>query len=152
MEPQLVVFKLAEEDFGVPIDHVREINRMVEITAIPQAPASVLGVINLRGKIVPVISLRERFGFAHGQCGDSTRIVVSDVAGQTAGFVVDGVTEVLRVDAQAIEPPPQTTVGVDSAFIRGIGRIDDRLIIILDLEKVFDFSSLPASSAREKAI
>ncbi len=149
MELQLVVFTLAGEDFGVPIDRVREINRMVRVTTVPQAPASVLGVINLRDKVVPVISLRERFGFERGEDGDSTRIVVSEVAGQTAGFVVDGVTEVLRLDERAIEPPPQTTVGVDSAFIRGIGKIGDRLIIILDLEKVFGFFSLLTSTGEK---
>ncbi|MGE5509048.1 MAG: chemotaxis protein CheW [Chitinophagales bacterium] len=147
MELQLVVFTLAGEDFGVPIEQVREINRLVQIMAIPQAPRSVLGVINLRGKIIPVISLRERFGFDRGQNSEATRIVVSDVAGQTAGFVVDAVTEVLRLDERAMEAAPQTTVGVDSAFIRGIGKVDDRLIIILDLERVFDFSSLQGLSA-----
>lgn len=147
MELQLVVFKLAGEDFGVPIGQVREINRLVQITAVPQAPPSVLGVINLRGRVIPVISLRERFGFDRGQNNDATRIVVSDVAGETVGFVVDAVTEVLRLNEEAIEPAPQTTAGVDSAFIRGIGKVDDRLIIILDLERVFDFSSLHGLSA-----
>ncbi|HHW15345.1 MAG TPA: chemotaxis protein CheW [Firmicutes bacterium] len=151
MELQLVVFSLAGEDFGVPIDQVREIIRFTAVTKVPKAPVSVLGVINLRGRVIPVVSLRERFGFPAEEAGNATRIVVSDLAGQTAGFVVDAVTEVLRLDEGAIEPPPASASTVDSAFIKGIGKIDERLIILLDLEKVFDFSVLarltPAASA-----
>lgn len=146
MELQLVVFELAGESFGVPIAQVREINRMVGITAVPKAPRSVLGVINLRGKVIPVLSLRERFGLERGLSTDTARIVVSDISGQTVGFVVDAVTEVLRLDEDAIEPPPQTATGLDAAFIRGIGKIGERLIIVLDLEKVFDVLSLASTT------
>ncbi|MGE5507201.1 MAG: chemotaxis protein CheW [Chitinophagales bacterium] len=141
MELQVVVFRLADEDYGVPIEQVREINRLVPITAVPKAPASVLGVINLREQIIPVVSLRERFGFAREANDDATRIVVSEVGGQTVGFVVDSVNEVLRLGEEAIEPAPPSTAGVDSAFIKGIGRLGDRLIIMLDLERIFDFST-----------
>lgn len=142
MELQLVVFKLADEDFGVPIEQVREINRLVQITHVPKAPSSVLGVINLRGKVIPVISLRDRFGLQQDAHDESTRIIVSDVGSQNVGFVVDAVTEVLRLDESAVEPAPERAAGVDSAFIKGIGKVEDRLIIVLDLEKVFDFSAL----------
>lgn len=146
MELQLVVFTLEKQDFGVPIDQVREIIRYSQVTSMPKAPESVLGVINLRSKVIPVISLRERFDLAKRDLDDATRIVVSDVAGQTVGFVVDEVTEVLRISEESVEPAPATTSSVDSAFIRGIGKIDDRLIILLDLERVFDFSTLPATA------
>jgi purine-binding chemotaxis protein CheW len=142
MEIQLVVFSLGDEDFGVPIAQVREINRLVPITAIPKAPPSVLGVINLRGKVIPVICLRERFGFPAAIHDEATRIVVSEIAGQTVGFVVDAVTEVLRLEDSAIEPAPESASGVDAAFLKGIGKLDNRLIIVLDLERVFDFSQL----------
>lgn len=142
MEVQLVIFRLGGEDFGVPISQVREINRLVPITAIPKAPPSVLGVINLRGKVIPVISLRERFGFDKESADDATRIVVSEVGGQIVGFVVDAVTEVLRLDDASIEPAPESAAGVDSHFIRGIGKLSDRLVIVLDLEKAFDFTLL----------
>lgn len=145
MELQLVVFTLEKQDFGVPIDQVREIIRYSQVTSMPKAPESVLGVINLRSKVIPVISLRERFDLAKRDLDDATRIVVSDVAGQTVGFVVDEVTEVLRIAEESVEPAPATTSSVDSAFIRGIGKIDDRLIILLDLERVFDYSTLPAT-------
>lgn len=139
MELQLVVFKLGSEDFGARIEQIREINRLVPITTVPKAPGSILGVINLRGKVIPVISLRERFGFKKVDADGYTRIVVSEVGGQTVGFVVDAVTEVLRMDDTAIEPAPESAAGVDSAFIRGIGKVEGRLVIILDLEQVFDF-------------
>lgn len=141
MEVQLVVFSSGGEDFGVTIDQVREINRLVPITALPKAPASVLGIINLRGKVIPVISLRERFGFEKGQNDEATRIVISEVAGQTVGFVVDAVMEVLRLEESLIEPPPENAAGVDSAFIRGIGKVNERLIIVLDLAKVLEIAA-----------
>ncbi len=142
MEIQLVVFSLAGEDFGVPIAKVREINRLVPITAIPKAPPGVLGIINLRGKVIPVVSLRERFGFEKSATDDATRIVVSEIGSETVGFVVDAVTEVLRLDDASIEPAPESAAGVDAAFLKGIGKVGERLIIILDLERVFDFSLL----------
>lgn len=142
MELQLVVFSLGKEEYGVPIDQVREINRFAEITQVPKAPTSVLGVINLRGHVIPVISLRQRFGFPEKPADAASRIVVSDVAGQTAGFVVDSVTEVLRLSDGSIEPAPQTTNTVDSAFIQGIGKLEDRMVIVLDLEQVFTFGGL----------
>lgn len=139
VEVQLVVCRLAGGDYGVPIEQVKEINRYVEVTRIPKAPASVLGVINLRGQVIPVVSLRERFGFPPEQIDAATRIIVSDVR---VGFVVDGVTEVLRLDSGTIVPPPETTKGMDSVFIKGIAKLGERLIIVLDLEKIIDFSLL----------
>jgi purine-binding chemotaxis protein CheW len=136
LESQLVIFALGSEDFGVPIDQVKEIIRFTSITSIPKAPPAVLGVINLRDSIIPVISLRERFGFPIQEIDNDTRIVVSDVGGQIMGFVVDAVTEVLRISDESVQPPPGNTAGVDSRFISGIGRIEDRLVIVLDLAQV----------------
>lgn len=142
MEVQLVVFSLQEEEYGVPIDEVREIIRYVKPTAVPKAPASVKGVINLRGKVIPVVSLRERFGFSEKEIDDESRIIVAEVSGETMGFVVDAVTEVLRLDADKIEPYSDATSSVDERFIDGIGKVGDRLIIILDLAKLFDFTAI----------
>lgn len=136
MESQLVIFALASEDFGVPIEQVKEIIRFTSVTSLPKAPPAVLGVINLRNTVIPVVSLRERFGFPVQEVDNDTRIVVSDVCGQTVGFVVDAVTEVLRVSEDSIQPPPDNTSAVDSRFISGIGRIEDRLVIVLDLAQV----------------
>jgi purine-binding chemotaxis protein CheW len=141
MELQLVVFSLAEESFGVPIDQVREIIRFTSVTSMPKAPDGVLGVINLRGKVIPVVSLRERFGFAQKDPDETTRIVVSDVGGQTVGFVVDAVNEVLRISDADDEPAPTTTSTAVASLIKGIGKVNGRLIILLDSERVFDVST-----------
>lgn len=136
MELQLVVFALAGEAFGVPIDQVKEIVRFVPATAVPMAPPGVLGVINLRGKVIPVVDLRERFHFPPTAVSDATRIIVGDLADQVLGFVVDEVTEVLSISETEIEPAPASTSGVDAAFIRGIGKVAGRLVIVLDLATV----------------
>ncbi|MDI6871949.1 MAG: chemotaxis protein CheW [Bacillota bacterium] len=147
MELQLVVFSLEQETFGVAIEQVREINRFTNITKVPKGPEGLLGVINLRGHVIPVVSLRERFGFPPREADNATRIVVSDVGGQTAGFVVDSVTEVLRLAMDSIEPAPRHASVVDSDFITGIGKVGERLVIVLDLERVLDFSMSAARPA-----
>ena len=136
MENQLVVFDLANEHYGVDIAAVEGIIKMQAITAVPRAPAFVEGVTNLRGKVLPVIDLRKRFGLPSETATKDTRIVVVEMSGTTVGIMVDGVSEVLRVSAEAIEPPSPIVTTVDSAFIRGIAKVADRLVILLDLGKV----------------
>ncbi len=160
MENQLVVFDLAREHYGVDISAVEGIIKMQAITAVPRAPAFVEGVTNLRGKVLPVIDLRRRFGLPQEDATKDTRIVVVEipataseagVSGATVGIVVDGVSEVLRVSQEAIEPPSPIVTTVDSAFIRGIAKVGDRLVILLDLGKVLstkeqtDLSTLPTA-------
>ncbi len=147
LELYLVVFRLNDEEFGVPVDQVREIDRLTHITALPKAPPGVLGVINLRGRVIPVVSLRERFGFPGAGTTEVSRIVVSDVDGQFVGFVADAVTEVLQLDGSSIEPLPETSPAVYSPFIDGLGRVGERTIILLDLAKVFDFLTRPRVAA-----
>src|SRR5512137_2566710 len=120
MEDQLVVFDLANEFYGVSIAAVSEIIMLQPITYVPRAPAFVEGVTNLRGKVLPVIDLRKRFGLPAGEPTKSTRIVVTATNGVTVGMVVDAVSEVLRVSEQAIEPPSPIVTTVDSTFITGI--------------------------------
>ncbi len=136
MEHQLVVFDLANEQYGVDIAAVEGIIKMQTITAVPRAPQFVEGVTNLRGKVLPVIDLRKRFGLARGEATKDMRIVVVEMGGATVGIVVDGVSEVLRVSEDAIEPPSPIVTTVDSAFIRGIAKVSERLVILLDLGKV----------------
>jgi len=135
-EEQLVIFEVANEICGVNISTVQEIIRMQPITGVPRAPEFVEGVINLRGKVIPVIDLRERFGFEKTEETKSTRIVVVEVENNTVGMIVDAVAEVLRLPTAAIEPPSPVVETVDSEYMRGIGKVDERLIILLDLEKV----------------
>ncbi len=136
---QLVCFNLGSEDFGVDISKVQEINRMVEITNIPQSPEFVEGVINLRGKIIPVVDLRKRFGFEiMTERTKENRIIVIETPNATVGFIVDAVTEVLRIKSGSIEPTPEmVTSGVDIRYIEGVAMLDDQLLIVLDTDKIF---------------
>jgi len=135
---QLVTFGLGNEEFGVDILAVQEINRMMELTRVPQSPPEVEGVINLRGKIIPVLDLRKRFGLAESEQNEHSRIIVVEVHGRVLGFIVDRVHEVLRVDRTIVEPAPQMVCSIDSDFIAGVGKLEDRLLILLDLNKLFD--------------
>lgn len=134
---QLVSFTLGEEEFGVDILKVHEINRMVEITRVPNTSEYVEGVINLRGKVIPIIDLRARFNLERKNHDKNTRIVVVELNGKVVGFVVDSVSEVLRIKSSVTEPPPAIVAGIDADYITAVGKLDDRLLILLDLEKVF---------------
>jgi purine-binding chemotaxis protein CheW len=133
---QLVTFSIGEEEFGVDILKVQEIIRMMEITKVPRAPEFVEGVINLRGKVIPIIDLRRRFGLAARSHDKHTRIIVIEISGMIVGFVVDSVSEVLRIPANTVEPPPPVVSGMESEYISGVGKLEDRLLIMLDLDKL----------------
>ncbi len=135
-ETQLVVFDLASELYGVDIADVREIIRMQSITRVPGAPPFIEGVINLRGKVVPVVDLRKRLDLQINEQTQETRIVVVDIAGRDVGVIVDGVTEVLRIPLSSVEPPSSMITNADSDYLRGIARLENKLIILLDLSKV----------------
>ena len=135
-EEQLVTFSLGEEEFGVDIMKVQEIIRIPPITQVPNAPAYVEGVINLRGNIIPVVNLRKRFCMPSGEETDLSRIVVLQFDGKVFGVRVDGVTEVLRLDSNSIEPPPPVALGMDAHYIRGVGKIGERLLILLNLDRL----------------
>ncbi len=142
MEYQLVTFRLAEEEFGVDILKVQEINRMVDITPVPRMPPYVEGVINLRGKVIPVINLRRRFGMPEKEHDTGTRVVVVDLEGVTFGLLVDSVSEVLRMSSDTVEPPPPVMDGgMDSEYISAVGRLGNRLVALLELDKVFDLDT-----------
>lgn len=139
---QLVTFKVGEEEFGVDILKVQEIIRMMPITKVPNSPIFVEGVINLRGKVIPVIDMRKRFGMPVTGHNNETRIEVMDLQGQIVGFVVDAVREVLRIKESTIEPPPPVVAGIGSEFMKGVGKLEDRLLILLDLDKLLTESEL----------
>ncbi|MGO0121819.1 chemotaxis protein CheW [Desulfothermobacter acidiphilus] len=135
-EEQLVIFRLADQTYGVDVGSVVEIIRMESVTRVPRAPEFVEGVINLRGRIIPVIDLRRRFGLPLKESDRSTRIVIVEMGGMMVGMIVDAVLEVLRVPAEKVEPPPAVVSGVDVAYLRGIALWQEDMIILLDLEKV----------------
>ncbi len=134
---QLVTFDVADEEFAVDILTVQEINRMTPLTRVPQSPPEVEGVINLRGRIIPVMDLRTRFGLGRTERNEDNRIVVVEVHGRTIGFIVDRVHEVLRIEGGIVDSPPDLVCSVDSDFIAGVGRLEDRLLILLDLDRLF---------------
>lgn len=137
---QLVTFNLNNEEFGIDILKVQEINRMTDIAKIPNAPDYVEGAINLRGNTIPIINLRKKLGFNAASTGESTRIVVVELKKAVVGFIVDSVSSVLRIPTDTIEPPPSIISNMESHYMKGVGKLDDRLIILLDLEKIFDGS------------
>lgn len=132
---QLVTFKLGGEEYAIDILKVQEIIRMVEITSIPSAPEYVEGVINLRGKVIPVINLRKKFGLPVKSVDTQFRIMVVNV-GVKIGIIVDSVSEVLRLPSDTVEPPPPMTTGNGSEYISGVGKFGDRLVILLDIERL----------------
>ncbi len=135
-ETQLVVFDLASEYYGVDISVVREIIRMQAVTKVPGAPLFVEGVINLRGRVVPVVDLRKRLDLTLTEQTKESRIVVVDIAGRDVGVIVDAVTEVLRVPLSSLEPPTSMITSTESDYLKGIAKLEDKLIILLDLDKV----------------
>jgi purine-binding chemotaxis protein CheW len=134
---QLVSFNIGNEEFAVDILKVQEINRMADITRVPKSPPFVEGVINLRGKVIPIVDLRKRFNLEERKATKETRIIVVDMDGKVVGLIVDSVSEVLRLPADTIEPPPPIVAGIESEYIKGVGKLDDRLLILLDLNKIF---------------
>jgi purine-binding chemotaxis protein CheW len=134
---QLVSFQLGHEIFAIDILGVQEIIRMAEITPVPNAPHYVEGVVNLRGKVIPIINLRTRFGLSATEPTKDTRIVVVEVSHMILGFIVDSVEEVLRLPEGCIEPLPSTGRGGGEECHRGVGRVNGDLVMLLDLELLF---------------
>lgn len=140
MEQQLVVFELANELYGVNIAAVESIIKMQAITQLPHTPPYVKGVTNLRGSVLPVLDLRIRFALEAQEDTRQTRIMIVTMGSIKAGIIVDGVSEVLRVSEESIEPLPPMLNSVDSAFLKGIARLENRLIILLDLSRVLNLN------------
>lgn len=136
MEQQIVVFELANEHYGLDILAVEGIIKMQSITKMPQAPNYVEGITNLRGVVVPVMDLRRRFGLPEKEWTKDTRIVVVYMNGMKVGMIVDGVSQVLRIQDDLIEPAPPMTTNVNSALNRGIAKLENQLVILLDLSKI----------------
>ncbi|MBF0466960.1 MAG: chemotaxis protein CheW [Nitrospirae bacterium] len=135
---QLVTLTLGSEEYAMDILKVQEINRMTDITLVPNAPPHVEGVVNLRGKVIPVVSLRKKFGFMDRENDKDSRIMIVDINGMTMGLVVDSVSEVLRVPANIVEQVPPMATEVGTEFIRGIAKLQDRLIILLAIDKLIE--------------
>lgn len=152
LEEQLVVFDLSGELFAISIERINTIIRMETITKVPGTDSYVEGVINLRGSILPVIDPRKKFNLELKESDRQSRIVVVETDGQNIGLIVDAVTETLRLPVKDIEPPSETIVSASTSYIRGIGKTDGKLIVLLDLDKLFSSGELAdLESARESA-
>jgi len=133
---QLVVFKLGDEEFGINILNVKEIIRYRKTVKVPDAPHFIEGIINYRDSVVPIIDLNKRFKLDSGEVSDATRVIIVNMGDKQVGFMVEQVEEVLRLSGEKIEETPKAVVNIDRQFIEGIGKLDKRLIIILDVKKV----------------
>lgn len=133
---QLVSFRLAQEEYGIEITKVQEIILMGEITRVPQTPEYIKGLINLRNTVIPIVDLRLRFALAQEEISDETRIMVVNVQGKTIGIIVDAVSEVLRISPEQIAPPPPTVAGLGQEYLTGLVKLDKRLLILLDIDKI----------------
>lgn len=157
-ELHIVGFRIGRETFGVPIALVHEIVRLPDITAVPDAPDYVEGVINLRGKIISVIDLRKRFGELEITRNKKNRILVTEVDGKLVGLIVDAASEVMKIPESQVEPPPTVYEQGELNYVTGVGKLRDRLVILIDLSKVMQKGELhrfadlqPASSAETTA-
>lgn len=142
----LATFVLAREEYGVDVKQVQEIRRVTEITSVPRAPEFVRGVINLRGRILPVLDLRRRLGLGEVTVGRASRIVVVHLRGRLLGLLVDGAQQVLKVPVSQVEPAPEEVVQKGGDYIRGVAKLADRLIVLVDLERLLAHELVAASS------
>ncbi len=134
---QLVGFRLDDADYAIAITKIREIILMKPITRLPQVPPSIEGLINLRGTVIPLVNLRKRFGLPARPFDDETRTIVVTVHDKTIGCIVDEVTQVVRVASDQIQPVPLAMTAVSRRYVAGLARLEDRLVIILDIDKLF---------------
>ncbi len=135
-EQQIIVMAIGNERYGVNVERVQSIEKVMPITRVPRTLPFIKGVMNLRGVVTPVIDLRERFGFAATELTDEARITVVQVADMTVGMIVDAVTDVAVIQEEAIEPPPAIVGGIQAVYLSGIARLNGGLLILLNLERV----------------
>ncbi len=135
---QLVSFHLENEEYGVEVLKVREIIRMVNITHMPNTPHYIDGIINLRGKVIPIVSMRKKFGLMEAESNNQTRVIIMDVGGDLLGFTVDAVSEVIRVSSSEIQPAPSVASGgIGQEYISGVINHGERLLVLLNLDMMF---------------
>lgn len=135
---KVIVFQLEDKEYAIPVSRVQGIERLLHITRVPKTPNYVKGVINLRGVVTPIIDLRERFSLPASDNQDATRIIIVSIKDTEVGFIVDSANDVLDINVKSIEPQPEVVGTTEEEFISGVARLDNRLLILLQLEKVLD--------------
>jgi len=145
-ELHLVVFRLDREEYAVPIGLVREVVRVADLTRVPQAPAHIRGVMNLRGRILPIVEIRTRLGLSRAELTAASRVVVVEVAGRTVGLLVDAVGQVARVGEHHVAAPPEEVRVAGAEAITGVARVGSRLLVLLDLDRLLRNAALDSSS------
>jgi len=133
---QVISFTVGEEEYGVELQHVKEVIRMSDITRLPDVPTYVRGLINLRGLVIPIIDLREKMGLESAEATSLTRIIVVEVKSTLVGMVVDSASQVLRLQADELEPPPVALGGIAQEYITGVGKLDRGLVILMDVGRL----------------
>lgn len=133
---QLISFVVGKEEYGMEILRVKEVIRSPQITPLPKAPTFVKGIINLRGDVIPIVDLREKFGIGSDVETSEMRIIVVDVDGRLVGMVVDSANQVVRIPSDQIEPPPPIVGGTSKEYIKGVGKLDDRLVVLLNVDTI----------------
>lgn len=145
---QVVSFRLSNEEYGLGIMQVQEIILMGAITEIPEVPSYIRGLINLRGKVIPIVDLRLRFGLAVAENSEQTRIIVVNTASSTLGIVVDAVNEVLRIEPDQIEPPPAGLLGIEQAYIQGLMKMEEKIMILLNIDAILSHEDKQALAGK----
>lgn len=148
-EVKVIVFRLKDEEYGVEVHQVKSIERVEHITRVPRTPEFVKGVINLRGVVTPIIDLRSRFGMEESELTDATRVIIVSVGEVEVGLIVDAANDVIDIPVNAIEPPPEVVGGVEAAYLRGVAKLEKRLLILLNLDKVLNTEEVKQLDAIE---
>jgi len=148
-EVKVIVFRLQDEEYGVEVQQVKAIEKLEHITRVPRTPKFVKGVINLRGVVTPIIDLRKRFDLEESEYSDSTRTIIVAVGDLEVGLIVDAANDVIDIPVDAIEPPPEVVGGVEAAYLRGVAKLDNRLLILLNLDKVLSTEEINQLDALE---
>lgn len=148
-EVKVIVFRLKDEEYGVEVQQVRSIEKLEHITRVPRTPKFVKGVINLRGVVTPIIDLRKRFELEESEYSEATRIIIVAVNDLEVGLIVDAANDVIDIPVDAIEPPPEVVGGVEAAYLRGVAKLDKRLLILLNLDKVLSTEEINQLDAFE---
>ena len=148
---EYLTFRLGGEEYGVDILKVQEIRSVDTVTRLPESPDYIRGVVNLRGTIVPVVDMRIKFRLGSAEYNDQTVMIVLNMASRTIGMVVDGVSDVITLAESQIRPPPELSGAMDTAFVTGLGAVDERMLILVDIDRLMDFDELARMEARAEA-